>query len=250
MGESDAYRAAAEALRDAHYVIASTGAGISVESGIPDFRSPRGVWSRYDPEEYGTIEAFRRDPGKVWTLYHELGRDLYDCKPNPAHLALAKLEAMDRMRAVITQNVDNLHQEAGSQTVLEYHGNARWLRCQKCDATTPYNPGAKEYPRLPRCVCDGVLKPDVVMFGEMIPPDAMLKAEALARQCDVIIVVGTSAQVFPAAQLPYTAKQQGAFVIEANTERTDFTESITDAFLHGKAGETLPRLVEMLRELS
>lgn len=236
-----AIQRAAEAIRNGKCVIASTGAGISTESGIPDFRSADGIWAKYPPEEYATIDAFLHDPAKVWALWYELGDQFRDCKPNPAHTALAELEAGGRLHAIITQNVDNLHQESGSKRVIEYHGNSQALRCLDCDTVTPFDLGA-ERPDIPRCGCGGLLKPDVIMFGENIPPKVMLQAEGYARTADVVIIVGTSAQVFPAAQLPTTAKRNGAFVIESNRERTDFTETITDAFLEGRAGEMLPLL--------
>lgn len=242
MIEND-FELAAQKLRDAKCAIASTGAGISVESGIADFRSPGGIWEKYPPEEYATIDAFMRNPAKVWGLWKELGEDFADTKPNPGHFALAQLEKAGCLVAVITQNVDNLHQVAGSQNVIEYHGNARRLVCLGCHKKRPLV--MSEIVELPpRCSCDAVLKPDVTMFGEMIPKYAMFESEALAQKADVVIIVGTSAQVFPAAGLPYTAKQHGAFIIEANKEETDFTRSITDVFLKGLSGETLPRLVE------
>lgn len=245
---SDPYQMAAEALHRAEYAVASTGAGISVESGIPDFRSPDGIWSKYPPEEYASIQAFLADPAKVWGLWHELGRDVASCGPNPAHHALAELERMGRLKAVITQNVDNLHQAAGSRNVVEYHGNAKRLVCLDCGFPQDFVPGERTE-AVPRCECGGLLKPDVVMFGEMIPPKAMVDAEALATACDVMIVVGTSAQVYPAASLPQIAKAGGAFIIEANTEETEFTYGITDAFLQGLAGTTLPRLLDTLKAL-
>lgn len=243
------FEQAARVLKNAACAIASTGAGISVESGIPDFRGPHGIWTKYPPDEYATIDAFMANPEKVWGLWREIGATFLDCQPNPGHRALAELERLDRLHAVITQNVDNLHQLAGSAKVVEYHGNARRLTCLKCRARVPYEPGSTVYPPVPTCACGGLLKPDVVMFGEMIPKHAMFEAEVFAQKCDVVIVVGTSAQVFPAAELPFAAKQRGAYIIEANIERTDFTETITDAFLEGPAGETLPKLVETLKSL-
>ena len=239
------YERAAKAIRDAGVVVASTGAGISTESGIPDFRSAGGIWERYSPEEYASIDAFMANPGKVWGMWRELGEELADCKPNPGHMALAELEAAGQLQAVITQNVDNLHQEAGSRTVIEYHGNTRRVLCMDCDSTHANTPELLRS-LTPTCVCGGVLKPDVVMFGELIPPKAMLRAQAYAQSADVVLIVGTSAQVYPAAELPYIAKQRGAFIIEANLEKTDFTRDITDVFLQGKAGETLPALVQAL----
>ena len=237
------YSRAADAIRDAGTVVASTGAGISTESGIPDFRSEGGIWETYPPEEYASIQAFTADPAKVWGMWRELGRQLDGCKPNPGHRALVRLEEAGHLAAVITQNVDNLHQEAGSRKVIEYHGNSRHVRCMTCGHTQPINPEIYAS-GTPFCVCGGIFKPDVVMFGEMIPSKAMLQAEAFARSADAIIIVGTSAQVYPAAELPYTAKKRGAFIIEVNLEETDFTRDITDVFLQGKAGETLPKLAE------
>jgi len=237
------YTQAADAIRDAGIVVASTGAGVSTESGIPDFRSEGGIWDTYPPEEYASIQAFTADPGKVWAMWRDLGQQLEGCKPNPGHDALAQLEEAGHLKAVITQNVDNLHQEAGSQTVIEYHGNSRHVRCMTCGHTQPIKPEIYAS-GTPFCVCGGVFKPDVVMFGEMIPQKAMLQAEAFARTADAVIIVGTSAQVYPAAELPYTAKKRGALIIEANLEETDFTRDITDIFLQGKAGETLPKLAE------
>lgn len=241
-------RALAEAaakLRDAEKVIVLSGAGASVESGIPDFRSAGGLWARFPPEEYATIEGFRADPRKVWNLWRELGAMMEDVRPNPGHLALADLERQGRLEAVITQNIDNLHQEAGNAKVIEYHGNARRLQCLQCHARRPLVI-AEIQDSVPECQCGAVMKPDVVLFGENIPRHALFESEILAHACDAIIIVGTSAQVFPAAGIPYTAKENGAYVIECNLEATDFTRTITDAYLEGPAGTTLPELAAAL----
>lgn len=243
---SDPYQMAADALYRAEHAVASTGAGISVESGIPDFRSPGGIWSKYPPDEFATIEAFLSNPAKVWRFWNDLGADLAHCVPNPAHYALAELERMGRLKAVITQNVDNLHQTAGSRTVIEYHGNAKRLVCLDCGKREDYVLGTRTV-SVPRCTCGGLLKPDVVMFGELIPPEAMADAETMASTCDVMIIVGTSAQVYPAADLPFIAKRHGAYIIEANTQETEFTDCITDAFLRGPAGKTLPKLLDTVK---
>ncbi len=242
MNAADVARAA-EAIAASKNAIASTGAGISVESGIPDFRSEGGIWSKYPPEEYATIHAFLANPRKVWGLWRDLHEQVSACRPNPAHAALARLEAAGRLKAVITQNVDNLHQEAGSRTVIEYHGNAQHVVCLSCRRTQPIA-HALAAEGTPFCLCGGLLKPDVVMFGEMIPPHAMLSAQGLAQTADVIVVIGTSASVYPAAELPHTAKRNGALVIECNIEPTDFTDSITDIFLQGPAGATLSALAD------
>jgi NAD-dependent deacetylase len=246
---NDVYQQAANALKNARCAVAVTGAGISVESGIPDFRGPAGIWRKYPPEEFATIDAFMRDPAKVWKLWYELGGELGDRQPNPGHRALAELEQMGLLKAVITQNIDNLHQVAGSREVIEYHGNARRQICLTCRHAEPLDL-AHRSDKAPRCTCGGLIKPDIVMFGELIPPTALERSAELVQQCDVMLIVGTSAQVFPAAQLPYTAKEGGATVIEANVEATDFTPVITDFFLRGPAGTTLPRLVAALRNVA
>lgn len=240
------YEEASRRLTEGKRVIALTGAGASVESGIPDFRSEGGIWSKYPPYEYATIDAFVRNPEKVWSLWFDLGAMMEGVKPNPGHYALAELERLGHLHAVITQNIDNLHQEAGSTNVIEYHGNTKRIVCLRCHTERPLDIAKEQRPG-PRCACGEFMKPDVVLFGEAIPHRALLESEALAQSCDVILIVGTSAQVFPAAGLPFTAKDAGAYVIECNVEPTEFTRTITDAFLRGPSGETLPRLVNWVR---
>ncbi len=246
---SDPFEDAAQALRQSRAAVAVTGAGASEESGIPTFRGNEGLWTKYPPEEYATIDAYLEDPAKIWAFWRELLAEFWQCKPNPGHFALAELEKRGLLKGVVTQNIDGLHQAAGSKAVVEYHGNAGAVRCLDCQAVKPIDPAnmAQLPPQCP--VCRGLMKPDVVLFGEMIPAEAMLRAEALVQTCDLLIIVGTSAQVFPAAALPFAAKQHGAYIIECNTERTDFTDTVTDAFLEGLAGETLPRLIQDLRVL-
>lgn len=243
---SDPYQQAAEAIQHAAISVAVTGAGISAESGIPTFRGDDGLWAQYPIEEYATIDAYHRNPEKVWAFWCDLAARLGGCAPNPGHYALAEMEQMGQLEGVITQNVDNLHQEAGSQNVVEYHGNARWLVCPRCrhrDALELSQHGGSP----PHCFCGSLMRPDVVMFGDVIPSEVLVEAAQLAESCQVLLVVGTSAQVVPAARLPILAHQNGAFIIEANIEETAFTHSVTNAFLKGPAGETLPRLVEYLR---
>ena len=242
----DPFVEAAKAIKKTSNVIAVTGAGVSVESGIPDFRSPGGLWSKYPPSEYATYESFLADPDKVWIMFYELGEMLINAKPNPGHYALAELEEIGHLNAIITQNIDGLHQEAGNSSVIEYHGNAATLMCPACHRRRPMDLEQRKL-GAPRCECGGYMKPDVVLFGEMIPPEALFRSEALAQTCDVLISVGTSAQVYPAAALPITAKEQGAYVIECNTEKTMFSHTITDAFLEGPSGQTLPRLLELVK---
>lgn len=237
---------AAQVLARRRNAIAVTGAGASVDSGIPDFRSANGIWSRYDPERYATLEAFENDPDQVWEMWYELGEALASAQPNAGHYALAELEAMGLLRTVITQNIDNLHTAAGSASIIEYHGNAHWIRCPACSRRRPFSLDQR-MGGAPRCECGSAMKPDVVLFGEIIPGLALYQAEAAAAQCEVMIIVGTSATVYPAAQLPFTAKALGAFVIECNVERTDFTHGISDVFLRGPAALTLPELVRRVQ---
>lgn len=244
----DPYRSAAEAIKKSKNVVAVTGAGVSVESGIPDFRSPGGLWAKYPPDEYATYEAFIDDPDKVWLMFYELGELLLNAQPNPAHLALAQLEEMGHLRAVITQNIDSLHYEAGNSTVIEYHGNARVLVCPACRRRRTMDLAFRSV-GAPRCECGGYMKPDVVLFGEAIPHNALFMGDTLAKGCEVLIVIGTSAQVYPAASLPYTAKQWGAQIIECNTQETDFTQTITDIFLEGPAGKVMPALIDRIQAL-
>jgi len=226
--------------------VAFTGAGISVESGIPDFRSAGGLWDKFDPMEYATIEAFLRDPERVWEMLREMDDLLKAAEPNPAHLALARLEQLGVLAGVITQNVDNLHQRAGSREVIEFHGNGKRLVCLRCkrslDAAEAHRRREEEFP--PRCPdCRDILKPDVVFFGEPIPKAASIGAMRLAQSAPVMLVVGTSALVAPASYLPVVAKKTGALIVEINREHTVLTGDLADVSLRGRAGELLPRLV-------
>jgi len=245
---NDPYYNAAQALKNASLAIAVTGAGISAESGIPTFRGTDGIWQKYPPDQYATIDAYNANPDKVWPFWMELASSLQNCQPNPGHYALAELEQMGVLHTVITQNIDNLHEAAGSKRIIEYHGNARWLVCPRCRHRDQLDL-AQHADSPPYCFCGTLMKPDVVMFGEMIPSHALVEAARLAENAGAVLVVGTSAQVYPAARLPILAHQNGAYVIEANTEETDFTRTITHAFLQGPAGETLPRLVEAIKAL-
>jgi NAD-dependent deacetylase len=240
------FEQAATILSESECPIAVTGAGVSVESGIPDFRSPTGIWAKYPIDEYAGIEAYLENPAKVWRFWRNLAKDFAKCSPNPAHYALAALEKHGYLKAIITQNIDALHQAAGSKTVIEYHGTPRELFCLDCGHTLPLDLEAMgDTP--PRCpVCNGLMKPNIVMFGELIPAEALRASAEWGEKCDTVIIVGTSAHVYPAADLPFFAKRNGARIIEANTERTAFTETITDVFLRGPAGQTLPKVVEAL----
>jgi len=226
-------------------VVALTGAGISVESGIPDFRSAGGLWSRFDPMEYAYIRAFRTNPAKVWAMLKEMDAVITRARPNPAHYALAELEARGFLTGIITQNVDNLHQAAGSKRVVEYHGNALVFVCDTCKGHHPRE--TLDFSRTPLyCLCGGLIRPDVVFFGEAIPPAAQTEAEELAKHCDLMIVIGTSGEVAPASYIPAIAKEWNAVIAESNLEPTRLTSSLTDHFLKGSAGKLWPRVIKEL----
>ena len=229
---------------DSRKTIALTGAGISVESGIPDFRSAGGLWSKYNPEEYAHISAFQSDPAKVWHMIKDMMELVLGATPNPAHIALAELEQMGLLNSVITQNVDGLHQRGGSREVIEFHGSNQWLVCLGCGYRQEAASLSFEVipPRCPQC--SSILKPDVVFFGEPIPWEAQNKSFEEARTCDLVLVIGTSAVVYPAAGIPPLAKQGGAKVIEINMEPTPLTGFVSDYLIQGSAGQILPKIVE------
>jgi NAD-dependent deacetylase len=241
----DPIREAARLLAERRNAVALTGAGISVESGIPMFRGSQGMWGKYDPMEYATLHAFMQSPRKVWEMLSEMVSVCGFAAPNAAHAGLSALEKMGVLRAVITQNVDGLHQAAGSHRVIEYHGNLDELICVYCWKRYPtrdrWTPGA-----VPRCDCGETLKPNVVLFGEPIPWLAQEQAEEEASACGVLLVIGTSAQVSPACDIPRIAKESGAAVIEINPEPTSLTASVTDIHLQGGASEVLRLLLKAL----
>ncbi|WP_456326818.1 NAD-dependent protein deacetylase [Palaeococcus sp. (in: euryarchaeotes)] len=243
---------AAKLIAHSRFLIAFTGAGISAESGIPTFRGHGGLWENYRVEEVATPEAFRRNPSLVWDFYKMRIRKMKDAKPNKAHLALAELEKMGILKAVITQNIDDLHRRAGSENVIELHGNIYRVKCTSCD----YRENLKESGRLdefldegelPGCPkCGSLLRPDVVWFGEPLPEQALDEAFNLARRADLCLVIGTSAQVFPAAYIPMLVKDEGGRIIEINPDNTGITH-LADIILRGKAGEIMDGLLEKIR---
>jgi len=235
----------AELIASATHTIALTGAGISVESGVPAFRGKGGLWSKYPVQEYATYSAFVANPRKVWAFFKDLYRIVNSATPNPAHLALAKLEKAQKLASIITQNIDDLHQRAGSKKVIEFHGTGRELVCLKCGRTTIFSEELLQQ-EVPSCACGGILKPQIVLFGEPIPPRAISEAQDQARRCDVMLVVGTSAQVMPASMLPVLAKEGGAKVIEMNVEETVLSGDVADLSVMGPVGETLPKVVDLV----
>ena len=236
-----------EALRDAPEIVVLTGAGVSVESGIPTFRDAmEGLWAKFDPSQLATPEAFARDPETVARWYDSRREKCGAAKPNPAHLALARLEKhfaeQRRGFTLLTQNVDRLHQAAGSGNVVELHGTLWVWRCTRCgmereERAVPF----REYP--PRCACGGARRPAVVWFGEMLPEDALEKAHAALETCDLFFSIGTSAVVEPAASFIHIARHHGAKTAEINRDTTPIS-GIVDWSLRGKAGEILPELVQ------
>ena len=237
----DTIKEAAKILCESKLNIALTGAGISVESGIPDFRSSGGLWERFNPSEYGTIAAFRANPAKVWTMIQEMSDLMHHARPNPTHVGLARLQHLGLLHTIITQNVDGLHQEGGATRVIEYHGNSRTLSCLWCGSRYETEALGDEVP--PRCSCGQILKPDVIFFGEPIPSRTLEEASKLASSCGALLVVGTSAEVAPANTIPYTAKMAGARVIEINLEYTLLSATLTDVLLKGRASDIVSKLV-------
>ncbi|MHC1566799.1 MAG: SIR2 family NAD-dependent protein deacylase [Candidatus Syntropharchaeia archaeon] len=242
----DLIKKVAREIVDAERIVALTGAGISVESGIAPFRGKGGLWEKYDPEEYAHIVTFRKNPERSWIMLKEMLDVILAAKPNPAHKSLARLEEIGKLRCIITQNVDSLHQEAGSKDVIEFHGNNRWLVCMECRKKYRADKPVEEIP--PRCECGGVLKPDAVFFGEPIPVDALYRSQEESEKCDVMLVIGTSGVVQPAASMPSIAKRSGARIVEINPEPTMITP-IADYFLQGSAAKILPRIVEEVETL-
>ncbi len=245
----DLIKKAATDLSEAKEVTALTGAGISVESGIPPFRGKGGLWEKYDPMEVAHIDAFLQNPAKVWNLLFKDMKEVLDkATPSDSHKSLAKLEELGILKTIITQNVDGLHQMAGNSDVIEFHGNMAWQKCMDCHKRyETHNIDINKIP--PRCSCDGILRPDAVLFGEMIPQDALRRSRQVARDCDVMLVIGTSAVVQPAALMPVIAKESGAKVIEINPERTPLTGDISDYLISGTAGDVMNRIMSDLQKI-
>ena len=226
----------------AESLVVLTGAGISAESGLPTFRGPGGLWRNFRPEQLATPEAFHRDPQLVWEWYDWRRSVHAKCEPNAGHRALAQLEARTANFILITQNVDSLHERAGSRRIIHLHGSLWRVRCMVCGGEEE-NAQVPLDPLPPRCACGGMMRPDVVWFGEALPQAAIEKAMQAAYSADVFLVVGTSSVVYPAAALPQVAKQHGARVIEVNLEATELS-LLADLSLRGKCGEILPQLLQ------
>jgi NAD-dependent deacetylase len=239
----DLIKKTARSLSASKKVVALTGAGVSVESGIPPFRGKGGLWEKIDPMEFAHIDSFMRNPAKVWNVLIREMKDIVDmARPNEAHKGLAKLEKIGILQTVITQNVDGLHQMAGNTDVIEFHGNFAWQKCLDCSKKIEtFKISLAEIP--PRCSCGGILRPDCVFFGEMIPPEHLMRSRKVSYECDIMLVLGTSALVQPAAYMPVIAKDSGAVVIEINPESTPLTGSISDYIIKGNAGAVMKAIV-------
>jgi NAD-dependent deacetylase len=252
---NEALRQAAVLLLEADYVMGLTGAGISVESGIPPFRGPGGLWTKYGEPPMNGYERFLQDPRKAWeerlspTGPSKILREtVQNAQPNPGHLALVTLEEMGILRYLITQNIDNLHRRAGSRNLAEIHGNSTLVRCIRCVARYPLEEVAVEHlpPSCPQC--NGMLKIDTVAFGEPIPPDVLDICYRETQRCDCMIVAGTSATVYPAAWFPMQVRERGGHLVEVNLYASELTPLCTVS-LRGKSGDLLPQLVRAVQEL-
>ncbi len=240
---------AAAALNAARCAVALTGAGVSAASGVPTFRAEGGVWTRFPVEDHGTADAFRRNPERCWDLFGSLARDLGHAEPNAAHYALSKLERMGRLQAVITQNIDALHQHAGSGEVVEYHGTATTTHCPSCGRLFPAG-DLPPWPPAPRCLdCDAVLRPDIVLFGDPIPRDAALRADELCDRADLVLTVGTSLEVAPASWLVLSAAKRGVVVV-VDPRPSAVARRLATIVVAAPAEEALPEIVDALRSRS
>ena len=236
------FESIADKLKKSEKIVFVTGAGISQESGIPTFRGKDGLWRKYDAMKLATIDAFYEDPKLVWEWYEERRQNILSAKPNPGHLAIAELEK-HRQVHVLTQNIDGLHQRAGSKSVYELHGSIITVKCTVCSFKGNITSSFSRLP--PLCKCGNILRPDVVWFGEPLPQDVWQDAISQASSCDTMIVVGTSLVVSPANLLPVYAKQNGASIIEVNPEETPMTPSM-DLSIRSSAAKALPELVPLV----
>ncbi len=245
MGDDQALEAAAGALRSARRVAVLSGAGISAESGVPTFRDSDGLWEGHRIEDVATPFGFERDPGLVWKFYNARRANAKQVRPNPGHYALAAMERKwGDAFCVITQNVDGLHRAAGNQRVYEIHGSLRRTRCTYCAEIV--DRGVEPLAEMPKCEsCGGLLRPDIVWFHEMLPPEIWERSAEAASDCDVLLVVGTSAVVYPAASIIPIARNSNAKVIEFNLKETEASSQV-DIGLYGPAGVMLPRLCTLL----
>ena len=231
-------------LKSSRSVVFFTGAGVSAESGIPTFRGKEGIWNKLKPEELANFNAFLKNPELVWEWYKHRKQIIRESKPNKGHLAIAEAQNIFPEVIVITQNIDNLHRRAGNKTVYELHGNIERNYCIKCK--TFYNEELNFSSGVPKCKCGGLIRPDVVWFGEYLPEKQFGASQKAAENCDIFFIVGTSAVVYPAASLIYSAKQSGAYLMEVNVEETEISRIVDKSFF-GLSGEILPVLIKEIQ---
>ncbi|MBI9071253.1 MAG: NAD-dependent deacylase [Melioribacteraceae bacterium] len=230
------------ALLKANSLVFFTGAGISAESGISTFRGKGGIWNKMKPEELANFDAFMKKPDLVWEWYQYRRKIINETGPNPAHTAIAEFEKYYSDVSVVTQNVDNLHNRAGSKNVFELHGNIEKNYCVDCE-THYSSPEITFSEKVPKCEkCGGLIRPDIVWFGEMLPQDVFINGDKAAARCDICFIIGTSAVVYPAAHIPITARDKGAYLVEINIEESNISDKV-NCFLKGKAGVILPALL-------
>jgi NAD-dependent deacetylase len=244
---------AAKLLLEAEHAIALTGAGVSTESGIPDFRGEGGIWEEYRAEVYGSLKSFIKDPSRFWKMAEKVAPKLFEAEPNPGHIAFAEMEQMDILKGIITQNIDELHQKAGAVLVYEVHGNINRFVCFGCRAS--YNKDQvmrklkkeKNYP--PKCdICAAPLKPSVVLFGESLPTFEIYQSQALSEKADVMLIAGSSLSVAPVSDLPKYTLQSGGKLIIVN-ERDTYLDEEADLVIHHKTGKILPLIVEEIKKI-
>lgn len=234
-------------LKSSEKILFFTGAGISAESGIPTFRGNDGIWNKLNPNELANFNAFLRNPNLVWEWYQYRRKIIHETSPNAAHFAIVDFEKYYTDVAVVTQNVDNLHRRAGSKCVFELHGNIERNYCINC--YSPFYDVQPDSNQVPKCIkCGGLIRPDVVWFGENLPQEIYNESEEKARFADICFVVGTSAVVYPAAYIPIIAKQSGAYIVEINIEQTDFSDS-ANISIKGKSGDVLPKILEIVKKV-
>lgn len=233
-----------EKISSAETVVFFTGAGVSAESGIPTFRGENGIWNKLKPEELANFDSFLRNPEMVWEWYKHRKQIVHESKPNPAHKTISDFQNIFAEVKVITQNIDNLHKRAGSKIVYELHGNIERNYCIKCK--TFYNDEIIFSNAAPQCKCGGLIRPDVVWFGEYLPEKEFMESEKAAKKADVFFIVGTSAIVYPAASMIFIAKEKGAYIIEINLERSEISSVANQSFF-GKAGEILPAVYNEIK---
>ena len=248
---SDLIKDIASDIKNSKHIVIFTGAGISAESGIPTYRGENGLWNKYDPNIYANIAYFQQDPSYYWNFFREVRYPmLKKVKPNDAHLALAELQGVGNLKTVITQNIDGLHQEAGSSSVIELHGTTRIIYCQNCSQEYSLDEAFSllEVQIPPLCSeCEGKLRPAVVFFGESLNPQVLQMAFEEAENSDLLLAVGSSLVVHPAADIPRIAKQTGALLAIINKEKTPL-DSAADYVINDEAGKILPQIVQIIKE--